>query len=174
MYFCSHYFCCVTYEGVSKSFRTGSLERELQMVQLSATRCSFIAILWVSLVSFVAITLCVASQRMFIVVNVYFVSTQSGNFWIHHLPEFTVMAVKELFLKDAVIYLLQLHVPLWLSQSARLLCEPFKHFPSSAQRAYAGSHMSTLSATLLETSFSIIPVYLFSRKVSVLCLIERF
>jgi hypothetical protein len=33
------------YEGVSKSFRTGRLERELQMVQLSATRCSCIAIL---------------------------------------------------------------------------------------------------------------------------------
>jgi len=58
--------------GVSKSFRTGSLERELQMVQLSATRCSCIAILWISLVRFAAINLCVASQRMFIVV-VYFV-----------------------------------------------------------------------------------------------------
>jgi len=34
-----------TYEGVSKSFRTGHLERELQMLQLSATRCSFIAVL---------------------------------------------------------------------------------------------------------------------------------
>jgi hypothetical protein len=56
------------YEGVSKSFQSGRLERELQMVQLSATRCSFIAILWVSLVSFVAITLCVASQRVFVVV----------------------------------------------------------------------------------------------------------
>jgi len=33
------------YEGVSKSFRTGRLERQLQMVQLSATRCSCIAIL---------------------------------------------------------------------------------------------------------------------------------
>jgi hypothetical protein len=32
------------YEGVSKSFRTGRLERELQMVELSATRCSCIAI----------------------------------------------------------------------------------------------------------------------------------
>jgi hypothetical protein len=31
--------------SVSKSFRTGRLERELQMVQLSATRCSCIAIL---------------------------------------------------------------------------------------------------------------------------------
>jgi hypothetical protein len=48
------------YEDVSKSFRTGRLERELQMVQLS-----WIAILWVSLVSIAAITLCVASQRVF-------------------------------------------------------------------------------------------------------------
>jgi hypothetical protein len=63
----------VVYDGVSKSFRTGRLERELQMVQLSATRCSCIAILWLSLVSFAAITLCVASQRVFIVVSTYFV-----------------------------------------------------------------------------------------------------
>jgi hypothetical protein len=62
------------YEGVSKSFRTARLERELQMVGLSATRSSCIAILWVILVSFVAITLRVASQRVFIVVIVvYFV-----------------------------------------------------------------------------------------------------
>jgi hypothetical protein len=61
------------YEGVSKSFRTGRLERQPQMVQLSATRCSCIAIMWISLLSFVAITLCVASQRVFIVVSVYFV-----------------------------------------------------------------------------------------------------
>jgi hypothetical protein len=53
-----------SYEGVSKSFRTGRLERGLQIVQLSATRCSCIGILWVSLVSFAAITLCVASQRV--------------------------------------------------------------------------------------------------------------
>jgi hypothetical protein len=59
------------YDGVPKSFRTGRLVRELQMVLLSATRCSCIAILWVSLVSFAAITLCVTSQRVFIVV--YFV-----------------------------------------------------------------------------------------------------
>jgi hypothetical protein len=61
------------YEGVSKSFRTGCLERELQMVQLSATKCSCITILWVSLVNFAAITLYVASQRVFTVVSVYFV-----------------------------------------------------------------------------------------------------
>jgi hypothetical protein len=36
----------------------------------AATRCSCIAILWVSLVSFATITLCVASQRVFIL---YFV-----------------------------------------------------------------------------------------------------
>jgi hypothetical protein len=61
------------YEGVSKSFRTGRLQRELQIVQLSAIRCSCIAILWVSLVCFIAITLCVTSQQVFIVVSVYFV-----------------------------------------------------------------------------------------------------
>jgi hypothetical protein len=35
----------VLYEDVSKGFRTGRLERELQMVELSATKCSCIAIL---------------------------------------------------------------------------------------------------------------------------------
>jgi hypothetical protein len=50
------------------------------MVQLSATRCSCIAILWVSLVSFAVITLCVASQRVFIFISV---SMYSGIFWIH-------------------------------------------------------------------------------------------
>jgi hypothetical protein len=60
------------YEGVSISFRTGCLERELQMVQLCTTGCSYIAILWVCLVSVAAITLYVASQQVFIIV-VYFV-----------------------------------------------------------------------------------------------------
>jgi hypothetical protein len=58
-------------EDVSKSFRTGRLELELQMVQLSATRYSCITILCASLVSFAATILCVASQRVFRVV--YFV-----------------------------------------------------------------------------------------------------
>jgi hypothetical protein len=62
----------LVYESVSKSFRTGRLEQQLQMVQLSATRCSCIAILWVSIVSFAAINLCIASQRVFVIV-VYFV-----------------------------------------------------------------------------------------------------
>jgi hypothetical protein len=59
-----------SYKGVSKSNRTGHLEIELQMVQLSATRCSCIAILSVSLVNFAAITLCAASQRVCVVVVV--------------------------------------------------------------------------------------------------------
>jgi hypothetical protein len=59
--------------GVSKRFRTGRLERELQMVQLSAIRCSCIAVLWVSLVSFATTTLYAAFQRLFNFVIVYFV-----------------------------------------------------------------------------------------------------
>jgi hypothetical protein len=43
------------------------------MVQLFATMHSCIAILWVSLTRFAAITLCVASRRLSIVVNVYFI-----------------------------------------------------------------------------------------------------
>jgi hypothetical protein len=52
------------------------------MVQLFASRCSFIAILRVSLVSFAAITLCVASQHVFVVIVVYLL-TPSGDFCIH-------------------------------------------------------------------------------------------
>jgi hypothetical protein len=70
------------YEGVFRSFRTGRLEQELQMVQLSANMCGYIAILWVSIVSFAAVTFRVASQRVFVFVA-YFVMTQSGNFWVH-------------------------------------------------------------------------------------------
>jgi hypothetical protein len=66
------HICLIQYEGVSQSFRTGRVEWELQMVQLSATKCSCIATLWVSIVSFAAITLFVASQRVFIVVSLYF------------------------------------------------------------------------------------------------------
>jgi hypothetical protein len=82
-------------EGVSKSFRTSRLERELQMVKLSATRCSCIAIAYVSLVSFAAVTLSVASQRVFIVISVYFVTIQSGNFWIHPRRPFTACSGSE-------------------------------------------------------------------------------
>jgi hypothetical protein len=67
------YFHPIIYECVCKSFRTGCLERELQIVQFSATRYSCIGILWVSIVTFAAITLRVASQRVFIVGSIYFV-----------------------------------------------------------------------------------------------------
>jgi hypothetical protein len=66
-----HFHFVIKYEGVSRSFRTGHRERELQMVQLSDTRCTCIPILWISLVSFSAITLYVASQRVFIVVDFF-------------------------------------------------------------------------------------------------------
>jgi hypothetical protein len=69
------------YVSLSKSSRTGRLERDLRMVQLSATTCSFIAILWVSLVCFASVIICVPSQRVFVVF--ISLSTQSGNFWIH-------------------------------------------------------------------------------------------
>jgi len=61
------------YEGVSISFQTSRLEWELQMVQHSDTRCSHITIVWVSLVSFAAITLCIASERVIPNVSIYFV-----------------------------------------------------------------------------------------------------
>jgi len=35
----------MVHEGASKSFQTGHLEQELQMVQISATRCGSIIIL---------------------------------------------------------------------------------------------------------------------------------
>jgi hypothetical protein len=60
--------CFLTCEGVSKSFWTDWLPGA--RTANGTALCSCIAILWVSLVSFAAITLCVAS-RVFIVV--YFV-----------------------------------------------------------------------------------------------------
>jgi hypothetical protein len=59
-------------------------------IQLSATRCTCIAVLLVSLVSFAAKTLCVASQRVFIVV--ISLSTQSGNFCIYRTLSSTLIA----------------------------------------------------------------------------------
>jgi hypothetical protein len=55
-----------------RSSRTGCLERKLQMLKLSATRRSWIAILKVSLVIFAAITLCVASEQAIPKVSVNF------------------------------------------------------------------------------------------------------
>jgi hypothetical protein len=72
----------LAYKGVSKSFQTGCLEQELQMVQLSATKCSCITILWVSLVISATITLCVASQWKIPKVVYTSLLTQSRNFWI--------------------------------------------------------------------------------------------
>jgi len=43
--FLQNYYQPKMYEGVSKSLRTGRLERQLQMVQLFSTVCSCIAML---------------------------------------------------------------------------------------------------------------------------------
>jgi hypothetical protein len=91
------------YESVSKSFWTDCLQQELQMAQFSASRCSCIAILLVSLVCFAAITLCVVSQWVFIVVSIYFsLLTQSGNFWIH--PHTTIIHDSTLSLPISALF----------------------------------------------------------------------
>jgi hypothetical protein len=69
-----------TYECVSKSFRTGGLQRELQMVQLFATRCSCIAVLSVSLVSFAEPFVLLLREYLLLFIQL---STESGNFWTH-------------------------------------------------------------------------------------------
>jgi hypothetical protein len=53
------------------------------MVQLFAARCSCVSILCVSLASFAAITLRVASQRVLVVVIVVYFVIVSGNFWLY-------------------------------------------------------------------------------------------
>jgi hypothetical protein len=68
-YFFGHLI--INLRGCIQKFPDSRLERVLQIVQLPATRCSFIAILWVSLVSFTAIIRCVASQRVILKVSIY-------------------------------------------------------------------------------------------------------
>jgi hypothetical protein len=50
-------------------------------------------------VSFAAIALCVASQRVFIVVSVYFVMTQSGHFYT---PSYYTLIAYEMVTKPGV------------------------------------------------------------------------
>jgi hypothetical protein len=66
------------------------------MIQLSATRCSCVAILLVSLVSFAAITLCVASQRVF--VAVYFVrrSPETFGYTVIYRPYYVLSSTREI------------------------------------------------------------------------------
>jgi hypothetical protein len=94
--------CFFLYEGVTKRFQTGCQEQELQMVQLCATRCNCITILGVSIVSFAIITLCVAYQRVFIVISIYFVMTQFENFWIHPCVLTHVLLIYYVMLKKTL------------------------------------------------------------------------
>jgi hypothetical protein len=72
---CTDVWCTRVYPKVSRLAAWSE-----QMLQLFTTRCSCIAILWVSLVSFAAVTLRVSSQRVFIVNSL---SIQSENLWIY-------------------------------------------------------------------------------------------
>jgi hypothetical protein len=54
-------------------------------------------------VSFAAITLCVASQQVFIVVSLCFITTQSGNFWIHPRILHDPPSVIEMFVMISLI-----------------------------------------------------------------------
>jgi hypothetical protein len=53
-------------------------------------------------VSFAAITLCVTSYRVFIVV-VYFVMTQSGNFWIHPRTYVSIVIQLTVFIDGSTV-----------------------------------------------------------------------
>jgi hypothetical protein len=95
------------YESVSKSFRTGRLERELQMVQFSATKCSCIAILWASLVSFAAITFVLLLNECLLLWGYISLSIQSGNFWI---PSYYWQALFEFYERTKLFSFRQLRV----------------------------------------------------------------
>jgi hypothetical protein len=74
---CTYYVCMSTHTHTHTHIYIRVYQKvyglATQSLELSATRCSCIAILWVSVVSFAAITLYVASQRVFIVVSIYFI-----------------------------------------------------------------------------------------------------
>jgi hypothetical protein len=94
------------------------------MVQLSATRSSCIAILWVCLVSFAAITLCVASQRVFIVVVVYFVI---GNIRIHpHMLEWTPINYPSMNMEQSPLWKANSHLA--SREPPSPLCNPKFHY----------------------------------------------
>jgi len=80
------------------------------MVQLSATSCSYIAMLWVSLLSFAAITLYVASQRVFIVVYFVFVSIRK----LLYIPSYIVVVYGFLHASG--------NHSTWCNASGRVLC----------------------------------------------------
>jgi hypothetical protein len=63
--------------------KVSGLASWIEKCEWYSTRCSCISILCVSLVSFAAITLCVASERVIPKVSIYSLSTQSGNLWVH-------------------------------------------------------------------------------------------
>jgi hypothetical protein len=173
------------YEGVSKSFRTGPLERKLQMVQLSTTRCSCIAILWVSLRSSAAITLCVASQQVVPKVSVYFIidsvrklldtpsyttlrSSRSVN--LHATVKFNILYVVVITRFKVVVNLLSILVIhnahyeyIWLQ--IKMTCENYEH--SACIYIYIYTHTYTYMHKAYTHTKKFKTIHDFPQKVSV-------
>jgi hypothetical protein len=102
------------YEGVYKSFRTGHLERgEVQTAQPSATRCSCIAILWLSLVSSAVIILCVACcKRNFVIDSVRKLSDTPSYMQRQRVKSLTLTGIK-----PPVVQLVASHFTDWATRT---------------------------------------------------------
>jgi hypothetical protein len=97
-------------------------------------------------VSFAAITLCVSSQRVFIIIVVYFVMTQSGNFWI--LPRTT-----ELLLTGAhLVIVVSLVYSSSPSKWPRFITEEFTKFVTDY--ILSGTYITTRNVSSLMIGIS--------------------
>jgi hypothetical protein len=113
------------------------------MVQLSATRCSCVAILWVSLVSFTAITLYVASQWVFIVVSVYFVIDS-----VRKLFGYTLVVM---YLKNTttIIFVLKFcSLRPWSAHLSAELCSTLVHNRSLTKSSLSRKHRMKVPSCL--------------------------
>jgi hypothetical protein len=95
------------------------------MVHFSATRYSYIAILWVSLVSSDANTLCVAPQRVFIVVSIYFVIDSVRK--LLNAPSYKYMSIRE---RECVCVCVRerVQIRLLVTSLRKVMCIFFVHY----------------------------------------------
>jgi hypothetical protein len=119
------------------------------MVQLSATRCSCIVILWVSLASFAAITLYVASRRVIPKVGLYFVIDSARK--LLDTPSYLIVCAKSFITcRSGAVYSgteILVFVPNTFP-SKFPIC-PFRFFASWCE---TGSRVVLTSRTLYQTS----------------------
>jgi hypothetical protein len=115
------------------------------MVQLSATRCSCVAILWVSLVSFATITLCVASRRVVLKVSVYFVTDSVRKLLV--TPSYL-----RGFLCSGIVQALQrADLPWWnLPQTQNVSVTPMNFKLKQAWKCYEKNKNSGLSFEIID------------------------